>query len=452
LKLAGFIPPNYGVSIDHRDLVLDKTAHLSLTAAWNDGTKAAIDDYKCVWRFTPPLPSAPPEDCSIEVKADPAMFADGQSDKVTSNVEVEISRPGKKPIAVKSDTYSLVFYNLTAPTIVVEPQTMELDQSAKARIEFRSGKKPSAFTCSWSPRDLFQPSNACDSVMSAPKDLGRYPSGEIPVKVNVIVDKMPIESEPFSVSLRLPPARFYDFILDSTANMATAFDGITLMDHEKRYITQEINRFGPNGGWLAITAFGHDVPGAKDDCERFGSPYPAAPMNVANGVQAVSGLQIVGKLAPLAAAIDEAVKQYASLRSRIGDIKSYVILITASTNGCKNMSIEDAVLEMQSAFEHNDIQMYYKNVFSAVVAISPPGAPRPTESFLNSKEYTNEENQTILFIVQPGEQAADVIKALADLSDASNGVRRRACEQLRNVLLKEGDKKGDAILHKRCAF
>jgi hypothetical protein len=329
---------------------------------------------------------------------------------------------------------------------------MELDQSAKASVEFRSGNKPNAFTCSWSPRDLFQTPGACESILDAPKDLGRYPTGSIPVKVDVIVDKTPIESEPFTVSLRLPPSRFYDFILDATANMATVFDGATLLEHEKKYVTQEISRFGANGGWLAVTAFGYDAPGAKDDCDRFGSPYRANPLNVAKGVEAVDNLQIVGKIAPLAAAIDEAVKQYANLRSRIGDMKSYVILITASTNGCNNISIEDAVLEMQSAFEHNDIQMYYKNVFSAVVAIIPPGVPRPTEYFLNSKEYTNEGNQTILFVVQPGERAAEVIRALADLSDASNGVRYQACKQLETVLLKQGDKKGEAILRRQCAF
>jgi hypothetical protein len=129
-----------------------------------------------------------------------------------------------------------------------------------------------------------------------------------------------IPSAPFKVTIKFPPARFYDFVLDATENMAPVFDGKTLFDREKEDVNSQISRFGPNGGWLAITAFGQDIPTKTDDCARYGSVYTFAPLKVDAAHDAITKLQILGHAAPMAAAIDTAVKQYAAMRAIYPDI------------------------------------------------------------------------------------------------------------------------------------
>lgn len=275
--------------------------------------------------------------------------------------------------------------------------------------------RPSKFTCSWTPTELFKAPHDCETSLLAPDNLGLYPDGVLPTLVTIFADGMTIPSAPFKVNIKDPPARFYDFVLDATENMAAVFDGKTLFDREKEDINSHITRFGAGGGWLAITAFGQDVSDKSDDCARYGVIYPVAPLKPDVAQEAVNKLGINGHIAPIAAAIDTAVKQFSALRATYPEakMKSYFILITASANGCQGIKFADAIAEIGTAFASNNInyEHYGRDILSAVVTLRTSPDEKVLNEYLNSSSYNSMDNHTIVFTVDQGGQASQAIKS-----------------------------------------
>jgi hypothetical protein len=314
---------------------------------------------------------------------------------------------------------------------------------------------PTGYSCSWTPRAQFRPSpDSCETSFVAPETTGPYPDGKVPIQVTVVTHGLSLVSDKFTVTLHLPPPRLYDFVLDATTNMAPVMGGISLFDRAKRDITSQIARFGIAGGWLSITAFGQDVPKVADDCERVGQIYPLAPMNPPAADAALNAAHMVGHEAPVANAIDAAVKEYAALRPAYDGkyILPYFVVITASANGCQNMSLEQVIAEVATAFENNDLhwQYYGKTMFSAVLAIETPGNPKPTEAIYTGT-YQNDRNRTILLVAQTGEQVSAAISAIVDLADGDRAVRLRGCTALGDFLRRQSDRRGLVLLGQQCA-
>lgn len=381
------------------------------------------------------------------------MFQTADPEAVTVSIAMEAKPPNGPSIRIGNpNQYIVTMHNLSRPSITISPATLEISQQASARISFPAGVVPSSYTCSWTPPELFAKPEDCETTFTAPESTGPYRDGAVPVQVAVATNGLTLKSDVFSVAMQQPPARLYDFVLDATDNMALVDKGVTLFDSAKKDIASQIASFGPRGGWLSITAFGHDAPRAANDCDRYGPIYPLAPIKPQAAETALEGLHMVGHVAPLAKAIDAAVAEYSKLRPTYPgkEVSSYFVVITASANGCQNMALGDAVAEMATAFERYDlrVQYYGKGLFSAVVAVRIPGAPKPDEVIYRS-DYQSDRNRTILFVADSSEQVTDIVGAIANLSDADAVVRRNGCERLIGYVVK-GDRNGYTLLKQQC--
>ena len=381
------------------------------------------------------------------------MFQTADPEAVTVSISVEAKPPNGTSIRIGNpNQYTVTMHNLSRPSVTISPAMLEIGQQASAKIRFPTGVVPSSYTCSWTPPELFAKPDDCETTFTAPESTGAYRDGAVPVQVAVATKGLILKSDDFRVAIQQPPARLYDFVLDATDNMALVNKGATLFDSAKKDIASQIASYGPRGGWLSITAFGHDAPRATNDCDRYGPIYPLAPINPQAAETALEGLHMVGHVAPLAKAIDAAVAEYSKLRATYPgrEVSSYFVVITASANGCQNMALGDAVAEMATAFERYDlhIQYYGKGLFSAVVAVRIPGAPRPDE-VINRPDYQSDRNRTIIFVADNSEQVTDIVSAIANLSDADAKVRRSGCDKLTNYLVK-GDRNGYGLLKQQC--
>jgi hypothetical protein len=454
-RQVGWIKPTYGIGIDHPVVVLGQTAHATFIGSYPNGDKANLDGFQCNWQLSPTLPLPQPNgECVVEIPDVQKMFQTAGPAVVTVSIVLEAKPPNGPAIRIGNpNQYTVTMHNISAPSITISPATLEIGQTASAKIRFLTGVVPSIYTCSWMPPELFQKPDDCDTTFVAPESTGRYRDGGVPVHVAVVTNGLTLKTDEFSVSVQQPPARLYDFVLDATDNMALVNRGVTLFDNARKDIASQIARFGPRGGWLSITAFGHDVPKAANDCDRFGQVYPLTPIKPQAAQTALDGLHMVGHVAPLAKAIDAAVAEYSALRPtyRGKDISSYFVVITAGANGCQNMSLGDAIAEMASTFDHYGLRVQYYSkgfLFSAVVAIRVPGALNPDEVIYRS-DYQSDRNRTVIFVADNGEQATDIVGGIVDLSDADPAVRHNGCERLGGYLVK-GDKNGYTLLKQQC--
>jgi hypothetical protein len=451
-KAFGWIKPIYSIGIEPTAVALNKTAHAKLSAAWRDGgTPPDVSGYRCKWKFSPPLPQTPPDGpCAIDIANTSALFKNSAS--VALSVSVEAAPPGSKnPVPLdRTRTYTVTMYNHSIPEVELTPAMLEVGNTAAARFAFPEGITPAKYTCSWTPRVHFQNPDACEATFVAPLGTGLYPNGMVPVQVRVKTEGIELPSEEFHVAVHYPPPKLFDYVLDATTNMKATMGGTTLFDRAKANINSQIVRIQPAGGWLAVVGFGQDISGISDDCGRYKPIFSLAPINVANAGKAIESINIAGQLAPLAKAIDTAVKQYSDLRAFYPgkDVEGYFVLLTASTNGCQNMSLADAIGEVETAFRNQglSVQYYGQTAFTAVIALPAQGAN--SNAVYSTPTYQGERNHTILLVADNPEDVAKAINAITDLSDPTN--RQRGCNDLRELLTQRRDTKGLAILTRQC--
>jgi transcriptional regulator with XRE-family HTH domain len=240
----------------------------------------------------------------------------------------------------------------------------------------------------------------------------------------------------------------------ATTNMKPVMDGITLFDRAKANINSQIIQLEPAGGWVAIVGFGQDLLGVRDDCDRYKPIYPLARINVQEANQAFNEVHIVGQIAPLAKAIDTAVKQYSDLRPLYPgkDVEGFLVLLTASENGCQNMTLADAIAEVETAFRNNgvSVQYYGQTIFTAVIALALPNTDPRASQIYSMPVYQRERNYTLLIVAESPQDLQDAVTAVTNLSDADYNVRQRGCATLRSLLGRHNDKKSQTILTKAC--
>ena len=431
---------------------------MKLIASYADGTTPNLDGYRCHWKFSPSLPAPAPADgvCAIEIANTPDLFRDKNHVNFILSINVEAVPPGSNN-SVQLDqtrTYTLSLYNYSAPKVDITPSTLELGQTAPARFNFTEGVVPTERSCSWTPSDQFQTPNDCDTTFVAPRNTGLFPDGMVPVQVTVTTKDIKLASNTFQVTVRYPPAKLYDFVLDATANMKPVMDGITFLDRAKANISSQVVRLEPTGGWLAIVGFGQDMPGVRDDCDRYKTIYPLARINVQEANKAFSEVHIVGQIAPLAKAIDTAVKQYSDLRPLYPgkDVEGSLVLLTASENGCQNMTLADAIAEMETAFHNNgvSVQYYGQTIFTSVIVVALPNTGPRASQVYSTPVYQREQNHTLLIVAESPQDVEDAVTAITNLSDADYNVRQRGCATLRSLVARHNDKKSLAILTKPC--
>jgi hypothetical protein len=321
-------------------------------------------------------------------------------------------------------------------------------QLASAKFRFPQGLVPTDGKCSWSPSEQFLKPNDCETTIVAPRSTGLYPNGIVPVQVTVTTGDLKLTSEIFNVTVHYPPAKLFDFVLDATTNMKSVMDGVALLDRAKASINSQILRLQPAGGWLVVVGFGQDVPAVRDDCDRYKPVYPLARINAPEAETALKDVHIVGQLAPLAKSIDTAVKQYSDLRPFYPnkEVERYFVLLTASTNGCQNMTLADALAEVQTAFRNNglEVQYYGQAVFTSLIVVPTQGA-KPNQVYSTSA-YQSERNHTLLIVADSPNDIEEAVNAITNLLDAEYAVRQRGCSTLRRLLSRSNDKKGEAIL------
>src|ERR1700730_3795195 len=239
-------------------------------------------------------------------------------------------------------------------------------------------------------------------------------------------------SNAFRVTVRYPPAKLFDFVLDATTNMKPLMDGITLLDRAKASINSQIVRLEPAGGWLAIVGYGQDMLGVRDDCDRYKPIYPLARINVQEANKAFKEVQMVGQIAPLAKAIDTAVKQYSDLRPLYPgkDVEGFLVLLTAGGNGCQDMALADAIAEVETAFRNNGVSVEYygQTVFTSMIAL--PNSDAKASQVYPMPVYQRERNYTLLIVADSPQDIEDAVTAITNLSDADYNVRQRGCATL----------------------
>jgi hypothetical protein len=203
--------PIYRLDVSSQNLAIGQTAIFTVSPVYRDETKAPVEALTCDWHVTPrPRVYRPSHNCTLSIADLPGDFASRNPQPLVLHVMAHgLGRENDKT----SNPVTVILYPLAPPTVDAKPDiAFGAHMTIGYHLERDAGLPPP--TCTWHPvLGVFDNANRCRPTLIAPPNAGAYPSGAIPIYVDMTVQErapargeapvlLSIESLPFTIRLR----------------------------------------------------------------------------------------------------------------------------------------------------------------------------------------------------------------------------------------------------------
>ena len=437
-----YTPKHFYLGTDDRDALLNGTIAVHARLLENNGTEdSPADSYQCHYSFSPPISAAAYKQdnaCGVTVTDLPALFAQGESSPMDLTVAAApLGWPWEGPEPVH-----LGLYNIARPEVKVAQAMYALGTNVPIDIGF-DGPSPPTYTCQWSPGNQFRPADKCQTTFVVPTEGSALSSKTINVSATVSFFGKKFATESMPIEIAAPPPNLFQIVLDASdrMNLPMADSTKTFFNAARDALVKQIQLFADEGGWLSITGFGDPVapPNARRCEDKVGSVYGFAAVEPTTAASNLGSLTPSGSDAPLAHAIDRAVKIYRDSRPLYADAakgRDYVfVIITDGTNQCDVRTLADALKHLSVAYGEQGLGQHYYGAqnLSFVVSKDSP------EARLTLTDKTYRENHTILVLVRSEPELEHIIEAIGNLFNKDPAVRKVSCQELSEPLMQLGD-------------
>ena len=348
-----------------------------------------VEDKRCLWTFNPPLAGAAAGTLCRDatVIASEADFKNRSTSSIQIDVSATIYDPDSTPPSNRkpAQTVRLTILNEFVPTLRLEPAVALPGQSVKVWLEFPPAGSPATKTCEWTvdgqrwaARKLFLDPTVCETELMVPREA----DGDLSLRVDLITgtDRPPIQRTAI-LRVSRPPGRYFLLVLDYTKRMtAQQLGDGSAFDKMKRSVQHALDYLNDTvGGFVGVTAFGGAPPSASGlastppDCSNIRPIIPFGPVVKTETPSPLELLAPAGDLAPLAAAIRHAYREYEPFKmadqSRPLD-RFFLVVVTGGGDTCGMSDLYGMLRDMLSRSELQGL--FITNRLLEVVVATPP--------------------------------------------------------------------------------